>query len=105
MAGRLLQVARKKRLTDAIYALEQARDGEPKWAFVYRQLAIAYGRAGRLSDADITLADEALMRGDTQQAIKMAKRSLSHGTVGNDLQNRANDIYTDMAQEGSDNLQ
>ena len=91
--GRALVASGKtESLTDAISALEQARDGEPKWTFVYRQLAIAYGRAGRLADADITLADEALMTGDTQQAIKMAKRSLSHGTVGSEIQNRANDI-------------
>ena len=88
----LVANGKTKSLTDAISALEQARDGEPKWTFVYRQLAIAYGRAGRLADADITLADEALMTGDTQQAIKMAKRSLSHGTVGSEIQNRANDI-------------
>ena len=79
-------------LNDAISALEQARDGEPKWTFAYRQLAIAYGRAGQLADADITLADEALMTGDTQQAIKMAKRSLSHGSVRDEIKNRANDI-------------
>ena len=79
-------------LKNAISALEQARDGEPKWAFVYRQLAIAYGRAGQLADADITLANEALMTDDTQQAINMAKRSLSHGPVRNEIKNRANDI-------------
>ena len=79
-------------LTDAISALEQARDGEPKWTFAYRQLAIAYGRAGQLANADITLADEALMTGDTKQAIKMAKRSLSYNTVSAETQNRANDI-------------
>ena len=79
-------------LTNAISALEQARDGEPDWAFVHRQLAIAYGRAGQLSDADITLADEALMMGDTQQAINMAKRSLTHGIVRDEIKNRANDI-------------
>ena len=91
--GRALVASGKtESLTDAISALEQARGGEPKWTFVYRQLAIAYGRAGRFADADITLAHEALMKGDTQQAIKMAKRSLSHGTVGSEIQNRANDI-------------
>ena len=88
----LIASGRAKDLTNAISALEQARDGEPKWAFVYRQLAIAYGRAGQLADADITLADEALITGDTQQAISMAKRSLSHGTVRDEIQNRANDI-------------
>jgi predicted Zn-dependent protease len=91
--GRALIASGKKAdLTNAISALEQARDGEPKWAFAYRQLAIAYGRAGRLADADITLADEALMAGDRQRAIKMAKRSLSHGSVRDEIQNRANDI-------------
>ena len=79
-------------LKKAISALEQARDGEPNWTFAYRQLAIAYGRAGQLADADITLADEALMTGDTQQAVKMAKRSLSHGPVRDEIQNRASDI-------------
>ena len=79
-------------LTEAISALEQARDGEPKWTVAYRQLAIAYGRAGQLADADITLADEALITGDTQQAIKMAKRSLSHRPIRDEVQNRANDI-------------
>ena len=88
----LISSGRAKDLTNAISALEQARDGEPKWAFVYRQLAIAYGRAGRLADADITLADEALITGDTQQAINMAKRSLSHSTIRDEIKNRANDI-------------
>ena len=79
-------------LPEAISALEQARDGEPKWAFAYRQLAIAFGRAGKFADADITLADEALITGDTKQAVKMAKRSLTHKSVSEEIQNRANDI-------------
>ncbi len=91
--GRALIVSGKATdLRDAISALEKARDGEPKWTFPYRQLAIAYGRAGQLADADITLADEALITGDKPQAIKMAKRSLSHGAVRKEIQNRANDI-------------
>ena len=32
------------------------------------------------------------MTDDTQQAINMAKRSLSHGPVRNEIKNRANDI-------------
>jgi predicted Zn-dependent protease len=78
--------------TIAISALEKARNGEAKWAFAHRQLAIAYGRAGRLADADMTLAEEALLTGDTQQAIKMARRTLSYENLRNELQNRANDI-------------
>jgi predicted Zn-dependent protease len=78
--------------TKAISALEKARNGEAKWAFAHRQLAIAYGRAGRLADADMTLAEEALLTGDTQQAIKMARRTLSYENLRDELQNRANDI-------------
>ena len=78
--------------TKAISALEKARNGEAKWAFAHRQLAIAYGRAGRLADADMTLAEEALLTGDTQQAIKMARRILSYENLRDELQNRANDI-------------
>jgi predicted Zn-dependent protease len=78
--------------TRAISALEKARNGEVKWAFAHRQLAIAYGRAGRLADADMTLAEEALLTGDTQQAIKMARRTLSYENLRDELQNRANDI-------------
>ncbi len=78
--------------TRAISALEKARNGEVKWAFAHRQLAIAYGRAGRLADADMTLAEEALLTGDTQQAIKMARRTLSYENLRDELQNRADDI-------------
>ena len=43
----------KGRLSRAVAALELAVRGEPSWAFAYRQLAIAYGRAGRIAAADI----------------------------------------------------
>ena len=80
------------------------RADEPTWAFAY-QLAIAYGRAGQLADADITLADEALMTGDKQQAIKMAKRSLSHGSVDAETQTVPMIFCTDMERCKSDTWQ
>ena len=88
----LIAGGRADDFTTAISALEKARAGEAKWAFAHRQLAIAYGRAGRLADADLTLAEEALLTGDTQQAIKMARRTLSYENLRDELQNRANDI-------------
>ena len=88
----LIAGGRADDFTKAISALEKARNGEAKWAFAHRQLAIAYGRAGRLADADMTLAEEALLTGDTQQAIKMARRTLSYENLRDELQNRANDI-------------
>jgi len=88
----LIAGGRTDDFTKAISALEKARDGEAKWAFAHRQLAIAYGRADRLADADMTLAEEALLTGDKQQAIKMARRTLSYENLRVELQNRANDI-------------
>ena len=88
----LIASGRTGDFTKAVSALEKARAGEAKWAFVHRQLAIAYGRAGRLADADLTLAEEALLTGDTQQAIKMARRTLSYENLRDEIQNRANDI-------------
>ena len=88
----LIASGKETHFLTAISALEKACDGEPKWAFAHRQLAIAYGRAGKLADADITLAQEALLTGDAQLAIKMARRSLSRDFVRDELRNRANDI-------------
>ncbi len=57
--------------------------------FVYRQLAIAYGRAGKIAKANLTLAEEALVLNDRQQAIRMAKRAINHRTAGPATRNRA----------------
>jgi len=88
----LIASGRMVDLEKAVSALEKARYDEPRWAFVHRQLAIAYGRAGKLANADITLAEEALLTGDTEQAIRMARRALAQDDIHNDVQNRANDI-------------
>ena len=88
----LIASGQSSNLKQAIDALKKASQGEPKWAFAHRQLAIAYGRAGQLSDANITLAEEALLLGDTQQAIRMARRVLAEANIRDELRNRANDI-------------
>jgi len=88
----LIASGQPTQLDKAIAALQKASQGEPNWAFAHRQLAIAYGRAGKVADADITLAEEALILGDPQQAIRMARRVLSDDTVRDELRNRANDI-------------
>ena len=82
----------KKRLSRAIEAISAAQKTEPKWAFIRRQLAIAYGRNGDIAAADLALAEEALLLGDDQQAVRMAKRVLADGRLKDDLRNRANDI-------------
>ena len=82
----------KKRLSRAVEAISAAQKTEPKWAFIRRQLAIAYGRNGDIAAADLALAEEALLLGDDQQAVRMAKRVLVDDRLTDDLRNRANDI-------------
>ena len=82
----------KKRLSRAIEAISAAQKTEPKWAFIRRQLAIAYGRNGDIAAADLALAEEAILLGDDQQAVRMAKRVLADNKLKDDLRNRANDI-------------
>jgi predicted Zn-dependent protease len=82
----------KKRLSRAIEAISAAQKTEPKWAFIHRQLAIAYGRNGDMAAADLALAEEAILLGDDQQAVRMAKRVLTDNKLKDDLRNRANDI-------------
>jgi predicted Zn-dependent protease len=82
----------KKHLSRAIEAISAAQKTEPKWAFIRRQLAIAYGRNGDIAAADLALAEEALVLGDDQQAVRMAKRVLADDRLKDDLRNRANDI-------------
>ena len=79
-------------LSRAIKAMIAAKKVEPEWAFIHRQLAIAYGRAGQIANADLSLAEEAILLGDEKQAVRMAKRALSRTGLANNLQNRANDI-------------
>ncbi|MDC0649959.1 M48 family metalloprotease [Alphaproteobacteria bacterium] len=82
----------KKRLLRAIEAISAAQKTEPKWAFIRRQLAIAYGRNGDIAAADLALAEEAILLGNDQQAVRMAKRVLTDDNLKDDLRNRANDI-------------
>ena len=91
--GRALVATQDKGgLSRAVAALELAVRGEPRWAFAHRQLAIAYGRAGQIAAADITLAEEAVLRRDKQQAIRMARRVIKRPEITADIRNRANDI-------------
>ena len=88
----LIATNNKMRLLRAIEAISAAQKTEPKWAFIRRQLAIAYGRNGDIAAADLALAEEALLLGDDQQAVRMVKRVLADDRLKDDLRNRANDI-------------
>ena len=88
----LIALNDKSRLQRAIEVITLAKNSEPKWAFIRRQLAIAYGRAGRISLADLSLAEEAILGGNEKQATRLAKRVLKRTNLSDDLVNRAKDI-------------
>ena len=88
----LVATNNKKNLPRAIEAMLAAKKKEPNWAFINRQLAIAYGRAGHIAHANLSLAEEAILLGNGQRAARMAKRVLASEVLANDVRNRANDI-------------
>ena len=79
-------------LSEAIAALQSANEGEPNWGFVKRQLAIAYGKNGQVAEADLTLAEEALLAGDKQRAAQMANLTLADEEAAPHIRSRARDI-------------
>ena len=88
----LIATNKKKHLPRAIESMLSAKKNEPDWAFIHRQLAIAFGRAGHIANANLSLAEEAILLGNGQQAARMAKRVLASKDLADDLRNRANDI-------------
>ncbi|MEJ6672519.1 MAG: M48 family metalloprotease [Alphaproteobacteria bacterium] len=81
-----------EQLSLAITVLEQASAAEPDWAFAKRQLAIAYGRSGIFGIADMLLAEEAVLLGKTEQALRLARRALTQSNLPQNAQARAQDI-------------
>ena len=86
-------------LREAVAALEAALTWEGNWAFVYRQYGIALGRSGRIAEADLALADEAILLGDGVRASRLARRVLDLETVDPVLRNRASDIVFRYGQD------
>ena len=92
----LISINQPTQLTRAVTALETSLESEPDWAFAKRQLAIAYGRLGKKSNADILLAEEALINGDRPRAIALARRVLGREDVPPPLRSRATDILLSL---------
>ena len=61
-------------LQTAIPVLEEADALEPRWGLVKHQLGISYGRLGRVVEADLVLAERALMMGNYPLATQLAGR-------------------------------
>ena len=91
--GRALIAAGKKRQVErAVKVLGKARLREPKWAFVRRQYAVALGRAGRIAEADLALAEEAILLDDNERAVELARHALGMEDIDSSVRNRLEDI-------------
>jgi len=94
----LIASGNPENLNEAVRMLERAVQGEPQWAFARRELGIAYGRNGRLANAHLSLAEEALLRGAYQDAITLSERALRAEIVPDDVETRARDILFHLSQ-------
>ena len=79
-------------LERAIQVLAMARNAESQWGFLHRQYGIALGKAGRTIEADLALADEAIVINDKQRAAQLARRVLARDGVAENFRSRASDI-------------
>ena len=72
-------------IDSAIKHLRAALQIEKDSAFVWRQLGIAYGRKGNIAQSSLALAEEALLKGDSNAArfhAGRAEKLLPHGSRG-----------------------
>ena len=82
----------KEEIYESISVLEKVVTKEPNWSLAKRQLAIAYGRSGKLANADFVLAEDAILRGKIKEGINFAKRALKHSNIPADIRIKAEDI-------------
>ena len=73
----LVAIGDDESLGKAIPVLEEADGLEPRWGLVKHQLGISYGRLGRVVEADLVLAERALMMGNFPLATQLAGRVTS----------------------------
>jgi len=71
----LIELGQPAQLRLAVAELDAALRRERESAFAWRQMAIARGRLGELPQADLALAEEALLQGDTRTARMLAQRA------------------------------
>lgn len=99
-AHALIESARgdHKKLQEAITQLERARDDEPRSTRLFRLLATAYGRLGDDAAAKVYLAEEALLKRETDYAKRQAEIALKTLPPGSKHSIRAQDIISYIEQ-------
>lgn len=77
---------------EAVTMLKGALSREPEAPLGYTQLAMAYGRAGNLAEADLASAQAAYLRGDGKTARDLASRAKTRFAIGSPGWVKADDI-------------
>ena len=101
----IVQIAKNEPdfLIKAIGNLSYAADKEPNRPNLWRQLGIAYGRIGKKAESSRALAEEAILLGRNNEAIKIAERAKKQSKVDSPNWLRAEDIII-SARENLKNL-
>ncbi len=84
---------------DALANLKSAAQYEARNADTWHFLAIAYGRAGDMGNAALSLAEEAMASGDKAQAKGQAQRALKLLPAGSQARLRAEDIQMEAERK------
>ena len=82
----------------AIKLLNVVLADQPNHAWAYRNLAIAYGRLGKIGASNLMLSEEALLNGDVGKAEFFVKIAQKKG-LNKNLQLRADDIIKFITQK------
>jgi predicted Zn-dependent protease len=80
-----LELNRPALLEPAIANLRAVLRKERDNSFLWRQLAIAYGRNGQMGQSALAMAEESMLKGDTSAAgyhATRAQETLPHGSAG-----------------------
>lgn len=92
LAQALLATNDQTRLSEAEENLEVSLITEPRSSFAWRQLAIAYGRQGKLGKSSLALGEEALIQGRFQDAMLHAGKAENQFETGTPEWLQAQDI-------------
>ncbi|MEJ2623533.1 MAG: M48 family metalloprotease [Pseudolabrys sp.] len=100
LLGQAMVATNQKRYAgEAARLLQSALRQEPNMASAYEQLAMAYGREGKLARADLASAHAAFNRGDIKTARMLAARAKTRLKVGSPAWVRADDIVNASASK------
>lgn len=96
LARILLDGEKTSLVPEALSHLKEALKTEEMNPLLWHTLAIAYGRQGDMGQMALCLAEEALLNGEKEKAMKQAKRSLKFLKPGTHAHLRAKDIELDL---------